>query len=47
MWITRWILASKFGLEMQAVRDDEVAAAAAGVAVFRTKLARLSCSAQR
>jgi len=37
-WITRWILSSSFGLEMQAVRDDEVAAAAAGVAVFRTKL---------
>jgi branched-chain amino acid transport system permease protein len=36
--ITRWILASRFGLEMQAVRDDEVAAAAAGVAVFKTKL---------
>jgi branched-chain amino acid transport system permease protein len=36
--ITRWILNSKFGLEMMAVRDDEVAAAAAGVAVFRTKL---------
>jgi branched-chain amino acid transport system permease protein len=37
-WLTRWILNSSFGLEMQAVRDDEVAAAAAGVAVFRTKL---------
>ena len=36
--ITRWVLSSSFGLEMQAVRDDEVAAAAAGVAVFRTKL---------
>lgn len=36
--ITRWILVSRFGLEMQAVRDDEVAAAAAGVAVFRTKM---------
>jgi branched-chain amino acid transport system permease protein len=37
-WITRRILASRFGLEMRAVRDDEVAAAAAGVRVFRTKL---------
>jgi branched-chain amino acid transport system permease protein len=37
-WITRCILASRFGLEMRAVRDDEVAAAAAGVRVFRTKL---------
>jgi len=37
-WITRVILASGFGLEMRAVRDDEIAAAAAGVHVFRTKL---------
>ena len=37
-WITRRILASRFGLEMRAVRDDEVAAAAAGVRVFQTKL---------
>jgi branched-chain amino acid transport system permease protein len=36
--ITRWILVSRFGLEMQAVRDDEVAAAASGVAVFKTKI---------
>lgn len=36
--ITRRILVSRFGLEMQAVRDDEVAAAAAGVPVFRTKM---------
>lgn len=36
--ITRWILRSRFGLEMMAVRDDEVAAAAAGVSVFRTKM---------
>jgi branched-chain amino acid transport system permease protein len=44
-WITCWILNSKFGLEMQAVRDDEVAAAAAGVAVFRTKMLGLLVSA--
>ena len=44
-WITRWILNSKLGLEMQAVRDDEVAAAAAGVAVFRTKMLGLLVSA--
>jgi branched-chain amino acid transport system permease protein len=37
-WITQRVLASRFGLEMRAVRDDEVAAAAAGVRVFRTKL---------
>jgi branched-chain amino acid transport system permease protein len=37
-WITRRILASRFGLEMRAVRDDEVAASAAGVRAFRTKL---------
>jgi branched-chain amino acid transport system permease protein len=43
--ITRWILVSKFGLEMQAVRDDEVAAAAAGVAVFRTKITGFIVSA--
>jgi branched-chain amino acid transport system permease protein len=44
-WITRLILDSNFGLEMQAVRDDEVAAAAAGVAVFRTKLLGFMLSA--
>lgn len=44
-WITRWVLASKFGSEMEAVRDDESAAAAAGVAVFRTKLLGLLLSA--
>ena len=44
-WITRWILNSRFGLEMQAVRDDEVAAAAAGVPVFRTKILGLLVSA--
>jgi branched-chain amino acid transport system permease protein len=44
-WITRWLLASRLGLEMQAVRDDEVAAAAAGVAVFRTKLVGFLVSA--
>lgn len=43
--ITRWILVSRLGLEMQAVRDDEVAAAAAGVAVFRTKILGLLVSA--
>jgi branched-chain amino acid transport system permease protein len=36
--ITQHILGSRFGLEMRAVRDDEVAAAAAGVRVFQTKL---------
>ena len=44
-WITRWVLATRFGSEMQAVRDDEQAAAAAGVAVFRTKLLGLLLSA--
>jgi branched-chain amino acid transport system permease protein len=44
-WITRWLLASRLGLEMKAVRDDEVAAAAAGVAVFRTKLMGFMLSA--
>lgn len=36
--LTRRLLASRFGLEMQAVRDDETAAAAAGVNVQRCKL---------
>jgi branched-chain amino acid transport system permease protein len=44
-WITRRILVSRLGLEMQAVRDDEIAAAAAGVAVFRTKLVGFLVSA--
>jgi len=44
-WITRWVLASDFGFAMQAVRDDEVAAAAAGVAVFRTKVTGFMLSA--
>ena len=44
-WLTRWVLASDFGLAMQAVRDDEVAAAAAGVAVFRTKVVGFMLSA--
>jgi branched-chain amino acid transport system permease protein len=44
-WITRWVLKSRFGLEMRAVRDDETAAAAAGVPVFRTKLLGLLLSA--
>ena len=43
--ITQRILASRFGLEMRAVRDDETAAAAAGVRVFRTKLAGFLVSA--
>ena len=37
-WITQRLLVSRFGMEMRAVRDDETAAAAAGVRVFRTKL---------
>jgi branched-chain amino acid transport system permease protein len=44
-WITQWVLRSRFGSEMKAVRDDEAAAAAAGVAVFRTKLLGLLLSA--
>ena len=43
--ITRWLLSSRLGLEMQAVRDDEVAAAASGVRVFRVKLLGLLVSA--
>ena len=36
--LTRWLLTSKFGYELQATRDDEEAAAASGVNVYRTKL---------
>jgi len=43
--ITVWLLGSRFGLELQAVRDDEEAAAASGVPVFRTKLWGLLLSA--
>jgi branched-chain amino acid transport system permease protein len=43
--ITRWILTSQFGLELRAVRDDEAAAAAAGVRVFRTKIVGFVVSA--
>src|SRR5271157_4252929 len=42
---TRAILRSRFGLELQAVRDDEGAAAASGVNTFRTKLLGLMLSA--
>jgi branched-chain amino acid transport system permease protein len=44
-WLTRRILVSKLGLDMQAVRDDEIAAAACGVPVFRTKLVGFTLSA--
>jgi branched-chain amino acid transport system permease protein len=44
-WITRRILTSQFGLELRAVRDDEEAAAAAGVRVFRTKVVGFIVSA--
>jgi branched-chain amino acid transport system permease protein len=43
--LSRWILSSRFGFELQAVRDDEEAAAACGVNVFRTKLNGLLLSA--
>jgi branched-chain amino acid transport system permease protein len=43
--LTRQLLGSRFGLAMQAVRDDEAAAAAAGVDVRRTKLLGLVMSA--
>lgn len=42
---TRRLLASRFGLRLQAVRDDEDAAAASGVNVLGTKLAGLAVSA--
>jgi branched-chain amino acid transport system permease protein len=42
---TRWLLHSRFGLRMQAVRDDEEAASASGVNVLAVKLAGLAVSA--
>ncbi|HWK97014.1 MAG TPA: branched-chain amino acid ABC transporter permease [Pseudolabrys sp.] len=43
--LTRRLLRSKFGYQLQAVRDDEEAAAASGVPVFRTKMWGLILSA--
>jgi branched-chain amino acid transport system permease protein len=43
--LTRRLLRCRFGLAMQAVRDDEAAAAAAGIDVRRTKLLGLLISA--
>jgi len=42
---TRWLLHSRFGLRLQAVRDDEHAAAASGVNVLGVKLSGLVVSA--
>ena len=42
---TRWLLLSRFGLHLQAVRDDQDAAASSGVNVLRTKLLGLVVSA--
>ncbi len=42
---TRWLLRSRFGLRLQAVRDDEHAAAASGVNVLGVKLSGLVISA--
>ena len=43
--ITRWLLKGDFGLSLQAVRDDEEAAASAGVNVYRTKILAFLLSA--
>jgi branched-chain amino acid transport system permease protein len=43
--LTRAVLASRFGLELQSVRDDETAAASSGVNVYRTKMFGLLLSA--
>lgn len=43
--LTRWLLTSRFGYQLQAVRDDEEAAAASGVDVYRAKLSGLVLSA--
>lgn len=42
---TKWLLRSEFGLALQAVRDDEEAAASSGVNVQRIKLIALILSA--
>jgi branched-chain amino acid transport system permease protein len=42
--LTRWLLVSSFGLQLQSVRDEE-AAAASGVNVFRIKILGLMLSA--
>ena len=42
---TGWLLRSRFGLRLQAVRDDEEAAAASGVNVLATKLSGFAVSA--
>jgi branched-chain amino acid transport system permease protein len=42
--LTRWLLVSSFGLQLQAVRDEE-AAAASGVNVFHIKILGLLLSA--
>ena len=43
--ITRWLLRGNFGLSLQAVRDDEEAASASGVHVYRTKILAFLLSA--
>jgi len=43
--LTRRLLRSRFGYQLQAIRDDEEAAAASGVPVFRTKMGGLILSA--
>jgi branched-chain amino acid transport system permease protein len=43
--VTRVVLASRFGLALQSVRDDETAAASSGVDVRRTKMLGLLLSA--
>ena len=43
--ITRWLLRGDFGLALQAVRDDEEAASASGVSVYRTKILAFLLSA--
>jgi len=43
--ITRWLLRGNFGLSLQAVRDDEEAASASGVNVYRIKILAFLLSA--
>ena len=43
--VAAWLAASRFGLALQAIRADEAAASASGVAVTRTKVAAWALSA--
>ena len=45
VWLTRWIDNSRFGLKLQAIRDDEGAAEALGIRTTRLKVVAFTISA--